>query len=87
MSEKEISELLNVVSTRLNSEEDWSADHLQDVLNELLEETGKKPAELFSLIRIAVSFAPFSPALHLTLETLGKDRVLSRLNFASRSID
>ena len=50
-------------------------------------ETGKKPAELFSLIRIAVSFAPFSPALHLTLEALGKDRVLSRLNFASRSID
>lgn len=87
MSEKEISELLNTVSAKLGAETDWSADHLQDVLNELLAETGKKPAELFSLIRIAVSFAPFSPALHLTLEALGKDRVLSRLNFASRSID
>ena len=87
MSEKEISELLNTVSTKLGAETDWSADHLQDVLNELLAETGKKPAELFSLIRIAVSFAPFSPALHLTLEALGKDRVLSRLNFVSRSID
>lgn len=87
MSEKELSSLLNTISTRLSAEEDWSADHLQDVLNDLLAETGKKPAELFSLIRIAVSFAPFSPALNLTLEALGKDRVLSRLNFASRSID
>ncbi len=80
MSEDEIEGLLNTVSTRLSGEEDWSADNLQNVLNELLEETGKKPAELFSLIRIAVSFAPFSPALPLTLETLGKDRVLARLN-------
>ncbi len=80
MSEDEIESLLNTVSTRLSGEEDWSADNLQNVLNELLEETSKKPAELFSLIRIAVSFAPFSPALPLTLETLGKDRVLARLN-------
>ena len=80
MSEDEIENLLGVVSRRLAEETDWSADNLQTVLNELLEETGKKPAELFSLIRIAVSFAPFSPALPLTLEVLGKDRVLARLN-------
>ena len=58
----------------------WDADNLQTALNELLEETGRKPAELFSLIRLAVSFAPFSPALNLTLETLGKDTSLARLN-------
>lgn len=80
MSEDEIENLLSVVSRRLAEETDWSADSLQTVLNELLEETSKKPAELFSLIRIAVSFAPFSPALPLTLEVLGKDRVLARLN-------
>ena len=80
MSEDEIENLLGVVSRRLAEETDWSADSLQTVLNELLEETSKKPAELFSLIRIAVSFAPFSPALPLTLEVLGKDRVLARLN-------
>ena len=80
MSEDEIKELLNTVSARLSDESDWSAENLQNVLNELLEKTGKKPAELFSLIRIAVSFTPFSPALPLTLETLGKERVLARLN-------
>ncbi|MGF2565428.1 hypothetical protein ACQUWZ_26445, partial [Ralstonia pseudosolanacearum] len=58
---------------------EWNADALQNALNELLAETDKKPAELFSLIRLSLSFAPFSPALNLTLEVLGKDISLKRL--------
>ena len=61
-------------------EEDWTDDNLQNLLNELLVKTAKKPAEFFSLIRIAVSFAAFSPALHLTLRVLDKNRTLARLN-------
>jgi hypothetical protein len=53
---------------------------LQNALNELLEESGRKPAELFGLIRLSVSFAPFSPALHDTLSVLGKNTTLARLN-------
>ncbi|MBQ7040925.1 glutamate--tRNA ligase [Candidatus Saccharibacteria bacterium] len=87
LSEDELSGLLNTASARLSAETDWSAENLQDVLNELLKTTGRKPAELFSLIRLAVSFAPFSPALNLTLEALGRDRTLARLNLAARSID
>ena len=87
LSEDELSGLLNTASARLSAETDWSAENLQDILNELLETTGRKPAELFSLIRLADSFAPFSPALNLTLETLGRDRTLARLNLAARSID
>lgn len=79
-SERELIELLNVVISKLQSVEDWSADNLQNVLNQLLETTSKKPAELFSLVRIALSYTPFSPALHLTMEVLGKERTLSRLN-------
>ena len=74
----ELKELLNKTIARLSSTE-WNADALQNTLNELLAETGKKPAELFSLIRLSVSFAPFSPALNLTLEVLGKETSLSRL--------
>ena len=66
------------------ADSDWTADNLQTALNELLAETGKKPAELFSLIRIAISFAAFSPALHLTCAVLGRNRTLARLN-ATRS--
>ena len=78
--------MLKKTIKELASLEKWDADTLQDALNKLLEETGKKPAELFSLIRIAVSFAPFSPALNLTLEVLGRDLSLSRLNAVARAI-
>ena len=80
LSERELFDLLNTVTEKLSTLEDWTADNLQTTLNELLAKTGKKPAELFSLIRIAISFAPFSPALHLTCDVLGKDVTLARLN-------
>lgn len=86
MSESEIESLLKTVIAKLTDVTEWNADNLQNTLNELLAETGKKPAELFSLIRIAVSFAPFSPALNLTLEVLGRDVTLARLNAVARSI-
>lgn len=86
MSEAELEDLLKTSIRELTAVEDWNADKLQDVLNSLLEKTGKKPAELFSLIRIALSFAPFSPALSLTLETLGRETSLARLNRAAASI-
>ena len=65
---------------------DWDEKSIQDKLNTLLKETGKKPAELFSLIRLSISFAPFSPALHLTLDVLGRETSLARLNAAASAI-
>ena len=86
LSESEIENLLKVTVSELSQAPSWDAETLKQVLNHLLESTQKKPAELFSLIRLAVSFAPFSPALDLTLETLGKDKTLARLNAVARSI-
>lgn len=80
MSEQEYISLLQLTFERLSEVSDWTALCLQDALNTLLAETGKKPAELFSLIRIAISFAPFSPALHETMEVLGRERTLARVN-------
>ena len=86
LSESEIEDLLKKAVAKLGLVENWDADSIQEALNALLEETGKKPAELFSLIRIAITFAPFSPALNLTMEVLGRDVTLARLNAAARSI-
>lgn len=86
-SEEELSEMLMLTSRKLEKLDDWNADNLQAALNELLEETGKKPAELFSVIRIALSFAPFSPALHLTMNVLGKNLTLSRLQTAATALE
>lgn len=86
LAESEIEDLLKKSIAKLSAVEDWNAEKLQEALNELLTETGRKPAELFSLIRIAVSFAAFSPALNLTLEVLGRERALARLNATARAI-
>ena len=81
LSETELAKLLELSVSALENlpEENWNADNLQETLNSLLEKSGKKPAELFSLIRLALSFAPFSPALNLTLEVLGRETSLARL--------
>ena len=86
LSETELENLLKCSITKLTNLQDWDADNLQVALNELLTETGKKPAELFSLIRISLSFAPFSPALNLTMGVLGKENTLSRLNKVATTI-
>lgn len=61
---------------------DFTPETLQQTLNGLLEITGQKPGVLFSLIRLAVSWAPFSPALNETLAVLGKETTLARLQAA-----
>lgn len=61
---------------------DFDAASIQDALNSLLETTSQKPGILFSLIRLAVSWAPFSPALNDTLAALGKEATLGRLDSA-----
>ena len=80
LSEHEVCELLRQSVAKLNSVEDWTAEKLQAALNELLAESGQKPMVLFGLIRLSVSFAPFSPALHDTLAVLGKNTTMARLN-------
>ena len=61
---------------------EFQTETLQAVLNQLLEDTGQKPAVLFSLIRIAITQAPASPGLAETLAVLGKDRSLKRIQTA-----
>jgi len=58
---------------------DFSVEDLTERLNTLLEVTGQKPGVLFSLIRIATTWAPSSPGLADTLAVLGKDRSLKRI--------
>ena len=60
----------------------FDPDSIQSTLNTLLETTGQKPGVLFSMIRLAVSWAPFSPALNDTLATLGQQTTIDRLQRA-----
>ncbi len=85
LSVEDIKQLLNKAKESL-SNSDWEAESLQTTLNSLLEITGQKPGILFSLIRITVSWAPFSPALNETLAVLGKEKTLNRIEIAINNI-
>lgn len=78
LEKSEIAKLLNTAKDHLAKSE-WNASAIQDTLNSLLESTGQKPGILFSIIRIATTWAPFSPQLNDTLELLGKDVSLNRI--------
>lgn len=74
--------LLRQAVVALEAADRFDAETVQEVLNTLLETSGQKPGSLFSLIRLAVSWAPFSPALNDTLAIIGKEQTLHRLQTA-----
>jgi len=85
LSQEELHDLLITARDSLQAS-DFSLADLTPRLNELLEASGQKPAILFSLIRIATTQAPASPALAETLAVLGKDRSLERLDRQLKSL-
>lgn len=79
LSENERRKLLETARHELAKLTDWTPESIQNCLNKLLETTGQKPGILFSLIRIAVTWAPFSPQLNDTLALIGREHTMARL--------
>ena len=78
MDREEQRALLQAAHDALSASE-FDAESIQTTLNQLLETTGQKPGILFSLVRIATTWAPFSPQLNDTLAILGKQKSLERI--------
>lgn len=85
LAPEEIRALLSAAHKSLSNSA-WTPDAIQESLNQLLETTGQKPGILFSLVRIATTWAPFSPQLNDTLALLGQERALARLQTAVTSL-
>jgi glutamyl-tRNA synthetase len=84
-SHDELRALLEKVSLGLQHS-DFSVEGLNKILNGLLEETSQKPSVLFSLIRVATTWAPASPGLSETLHVLGKNKSLERIKAAGAAL-
>ena len=76
-------ELLRAAHDRLATLEPWDASLIDESLRALAEELGQKPRQAFAPIRLAVTGAKISPGLFESLELLGKDESLKRLNAAA----
>jgi len=59
---------------------DFSAAVIEEALRSLPEVVGVKPKVLFQSVRVAVTGATVSPPLFESLELLGRDRTLARLD-------
>jgi len=63
----------------------FDATALETALRTTAESLGLKPADLIHPVRLAVSGQPGGPSLFHLLETIGRNRVLNRLNKAIRA--
>jgi glutamyl-tRNA synthetase len=61
---------------------DFSADLLEQRSREAAAEAGMKPGDFFTPIRVAVTGRTVSPPLFDSLELLGRDRALARIDLA-----
>lgn len=86
LSHIELAKLL-IESKDALDKSDFSLKDLTKNLNTLIEHTDQKPDVLFSLIRIATTWAPASPGLAETLHILGRGKSLHRLQKAAEVLE
>ena len=67
-------------------EADWTTPGLETALRDLATKRGEKPGALFTPIRVATTGKRIAPPLFETLETLGRQTTLNRLNAAAERL-
>ncbi len=75
--------ILAPAAEALAAVEPFTAERIETALKELCERLGLKPRQAFAPIRVAVTGSKISPGLYESLELLGRDESLARLNRAA----
>ncbi len=79
----------NLLATSMGIVQDLSPfahSALEAAFRALAQQQGVKTGQLFMLLRIACTFSTVSPPLFETMEVLGRERVLTRLDAAERRL-
>ena len=76
-------EILRAAAEDLEQVEPWTAEQLELALKVLSDRLGLKPRQAFQPIRVAVTGSNVSPGLYESLELLGRDESLARINRAA----
>ena len=75
--------ILGAAVETLREAEPFDAEHVEAALRALVDRLGTKPREAFQPIRIAVTGSKVSPGLFESIELLGRDETLERLEAAA----
>ncbi|AVQ34120.1 glutamate--tRNA ligase [Staphylococcus muscae] len=76
---EQVPELMRVLSAKLEALESFTAENVKKEIKAVQKETGIKGKNLFMPIRVAVTGQMHGPELPNTIEVLGKDKVLTRI--------
>jgi glutamyl-tRNA synthetase len=71
----------------LSEVEPFAAEPIEAALKGVCERLGLKPRQAYQPIRVAVTGSKVSPGLYESLELLGKDEALTRINAAAAAAD
>ena len=77
---------LQAVLERVSGLQPWDHEQIEGAIRPLAEELGLKTGDLFGLIRVAVTGKTAAPPLFETMEVLGRQRSLERLDAALRRL-
>ncbi|MCJ2148687.1 glutamate--tRNA ligase [Bacillus sp. B19-2] len=80
LEEEQVPEVLRVFAEKLEQLESFTADEIKASIKAVQKETGHKGKKLFMPIRVATTGQTHGPELPQSIELLGKDTVLKRLN-------
>jgi glutamyl-tRNA synthetase len=76
-------EVLVAATAALGGLADWTTTEIEEALKKaLVEGLGRKPRQAFGPVRVAVSGRTVSPPLYESIELLGRERTLARLEAA-----
>jgi glutamyl-tRNA synthetase len=84
---REAAKALQAVRERVVPLPQWDRDSLEGVLRPLAGELGLKTGDLFMLIRVAVTGRSVAPPLFQSMEVLGREKCLSRLDWALKRLE
>ncbi|MCH8008139.1 MAG: glutamate--tRNA ligase [Chloroflexi bacterium] len=84
---KKTPDLANAALTKANERcgeiGSWHADEIEQAMRTLAEDLEMKPGDLFMLLRVACTGRTVSPPLFESMEILGRERCLSRIETAA----
>ncbi|MCL4162889.1 UNVERIFIED_CONTAM: hypothetical protein GTU68_007520, partial [Idotea baltica] len=78
--------ILQSISEKLTNLQDWNAQNIQQCIHDYSQESELKLGKIAPPIRVAVCGSANSPSIDITLELIGKERVLTRIDNAIKYI-
>lgn len=79
LKEEHVPAVIAAVLKKARETAEWTAETIQAVLKEIQKETGYKGRALFMTVRVAATGQAHGPDLNRSLELLGRDKVIARL--------